>query len=206
MSNFFQKIWDWIRRLFGHKSNTSLPPVLMPTTSPGIWTIMYSVGMPPTLTNNQTFVFPSAPNSIHCVEVNGLKGNNSVSMSYHIDADPTTQFVSTQDSTQPGYITMYMQRLGDNLSGVPPYASYRFYCPSQSTVLSAGDFSMSAAFDPSLWTNVQGQVDAAGLQACLANLGEIGFVFGNPGIGATAHGVQVQGGNATFNLTGFTLA
>jgi hypothetical protein len=61
---------------------------------------------------------------------------------------------------------------------------------------------MGYVFAPELWTNVGGQTDAAGLQAALADLENVGFTFGGKFAG---HGVYAVG-SARFVLTDPNLA
>jgi hypothetical protein len=60
---------------------------------------------------------------------------------------------------------------------------------------------MGHVFAPELWTNVGGQTDAAGLQAALADLENVGFTFGGKFAG---HGVYAVG-SARFVLTEYAL-
>src|SRR6266550_1312103 len=118
------------------KNKTSAPvPAPVPAASTG-WNILYSTGMPPSFA--QTFTFPNPPNSVHYVVIPGslTPGRSNVTLAYQIDGTGTLR--STQDGG-PGQITMFLQRNGDNLSGVDAYASYRFWAQGASQVLAPGE-------------------------------------------------------------------
>ncbi len=183
------------------KKKTSAPvPAPVPAASTG-WNILYSTGMPPSFA--QTFTFPNPPNSVHYVVIPGslTPGRSNVTLAYQIDGTGTLR--STQDGG-PGQITMFLQRNGDDLSGVGPYASYRFWAQGASQVLAPGVSIISVPLTADQWTNVFGQNDNEGFQAVLADLAYIGFTFGNPGAGATGHGVDTDG-NMTFTVVNFSV-
>lgn len=95
------------------------------------------------------------------------------------------------------YVTLFLQRNGDNLSAQGHYASYRFYSRN-SIHLTDGEHTLMVRVSPDAWYNVWGQRDDGGFASCLADLRVFGMVFGNPSAGATAHGVG--GAGARFTL------
>ncbi len=87
-------------------------------------------------------------------------------------------------------VSLMFQRRGDDWSGQDEKASYRWYHAGQPLVT-------EGALDVPLvgghWTNVFGKHDPHGFEDAKANAANIGLVFGDPGAGATAHGVTGSG-------------
>ncbi len=170
------------------------PPVVLP--APG-WNILYSVGMPATLNQNNAFTFPQPPGSVHYVMRHANSGGNHIRMRYRIEGDGA--LISTQDGG-PGQVTLIIQRRGDTLLADKP--SHRFWAGS--LPLMAGEYTIEVPLDPDLWTNVFGQHDPDGFTATVNDLENVGFTFGNPHAGATGHGVHTTG-NAYFTLLEYTV-
>jgi hypothetical protein len=115
-------------------------------------------------------------------------------MVFEIQGDTTFKEVAGDG---PGLVRLYIQRRGDNWS--LDRASYRFW--ARPLELKPGKHEMGHVFAPELRTNVGGQTDAAGLQAALADLENVGFTFGGKFAG---HGVYAVG-SARFVLTEYAL-
>jgi hypothetical protein len=199
-------------------SGGSTPPTPVPvpvpvtvaswTIGPLVGTTNYSVNMPlnptPDGAGGFYFDFPAAPGSVHGMTTPPV-GATRTKMIAVFSVSGDGQAVSTQDPTGDGYVTMYFQRTGDNWSGAGVYASYRWYSPGHSVALVPGDYTVEIPFDPAEWSGVMGGADPVGFGAAVADMANIGFAFGNPSQGATAHGVQVVNGGLRFMLKSFTL-
>lgn len=136
------------------------------------------------------FEFPQADGVHYVTRAPTEVGRRSVRMVFEIQGDATFKEVA---GDCPGLVRLYIQRRGDNWSW--NRASYRFW--SRPLELKPGKHEMGYVFAPELWTNVGGQTDAAGLQAALADLENVGFTFGGKFAG---HGVYAVG-SARFVLT-----
>jgi hypothetical protein len=158
----------------------------------------YSHGMPLRPTANPGggwyFDFPQADGVHYVTRAPTEVGRHSVRMVFEIQGDATFKEVAGDG---PGLVRLYIQRRGDNWSW--DRASYRFW--SRPLELKPGKHEMVYVFAPELWTNVGGQTDAAGLQAALADLENVGFTFGGKFAG---HGVYAVG-SARFVLTEYAL-
>lgn len=97
----------------------------------------------------------------------------------------------------PASVRLYFRTNNNELG----YSQYWWSNP-EGNVLATGPESLSANLDPTLWTNWNGQHDAAGFAAAVADVQQIGVSFG--GGCFFANGVGDAGGNATFTLTNFT--
>jgi VCBS repeat-containing protein len=121
-----------------------------------------------------------------------LQAGQTISMKFSIAG--TGKLTSVQDGG-PAHVTLYMQRRGDNLSGMGAYQQYRYFGPTVE-LTNAAEYTLSAQLNPDQWGDVfgaRGSDHPAEFAACVANAEFIGFVFGNPGAGATGHGVKATG-------------
>jgi hypothetical protein len=94
----------------------------------------------------------------------------------------------------PGAARLFLQRAGDDWGGRPTgKQSYRFY---SAPCAIAGGGTLSVPLTPDQWTNVDGQQDAAGFVAALAELATVGIAFGGR---FAMHGV-IATGPARFTI------
>jgi hypothetical protein len=117
--------------------------------------------------------------------------HGDVRFNYRLEASNTC--------SSPATVRAFLQRADDDLYA----ANGRFWSNPMATVLAPGRFTMSIDLRPDQWTNVEGQRDQAGFEALLRNVGHVGVTFG--GGCFFGHGVNVQGGSATFVMNSFTI-
>lgn len=164
------------------------------------WTITYSTGLPVAMLpaiDGYYFDFPQAPGSVHYVTRKVPESaRSSIRMRIRIEGD--AQFKATEGDA-PAAVRLMVQRRGDTLSW--DKVSFRFWSNPAVIVLAPGEFILEVPLTPDQWTNVGGQQDAAGLQALLGDLDNIGFTFGGMFFG---HGVYSIG-PARFALLEYTL-
>jgi hypothetical protein len=180
--------------LLGCNDDKPAPPP-QPASPPrggGAWRFINSPGM--TVGEDGSFQFKPLPDSAHMLvhDTGALSG--SVRAKFRIEGGPIAPLQGTRAQA-----TLFFQRAGDNWSGQGEYVNYRWYGPS--VELSAGSHVLEAPFTEGVWHNVYGKTDAAGFGAAMKGAAAIGFGFGDPGAGATAHGVHGQG---KFILEEFT--
>lgn len=174
--------------------------------SPSGWSILNSKNMPAMMGQNSSgyyFDFPTE-DGVHavCKPPVGLQAGQNIRMEFNVSGSGS---VVPVQGAPPAKVSLFMQRKGDNLSAVGPYQQYRYYHSSAQLV--NGDGLLEARLDPDQWTDVFGKRGTefpAQFAACIADAAMIGFVLGDPGAGATAHGAYVRNGNARFTLKSFT--
>jgi hypothetical protein len=91
-------------------------------------------------------------------------------------------------------VSLIIVRRGNDWTARNP--NERFYRTGQP--INNGGGTMEVSLEPGNWTNVFGQPSPAGFIDALANASHIGLAFGDPGAGATAHGVL---GTGRFTFT-----
>lgn len=173
-------------------------PIIRPISG---WAILYSVNMPSTLDGNNSFAFPAVPGSVHYVlrGATPSDGRLSIRFRYRIEGDGVTQETDCGgQACGSGLVRLMVQRRGDKLTW--EYVNYRFW--SQPMTLVPGEYTFEIQLDPTLWTNVGGQHDAAGFQALLSDLENVGFTFGGMFAG---HGVGLTSGTLRFTLLEFDM-
>lgn len=169
----------------------------------------HSVGMPlhPTPRRGGGFQIdlPQAPGSAHYVTFRhgSLAGKKRIRMRYRVEADRGTRIVATTGPNEPGIITPYFQRYGDNWRARGPFETYRWYGTFATKVLAPGSYEIVAPLT-ARWTaietsNAHGAPRA--FQEAIANADQVGFVLGG-GTGY-GHGVHVEGGRARLIVTDF---
>lgn len=200
--------------LFFHKKSSGSTP---PATSPNNpWTIGplvngqdMSAGMPAQPTANSdgsfSFTFPTVKPGVHGMTRPVTEaGRAKMQAVYDIAIGADGKFLEVDgDPADPvaGAVRLFLQRKGDDWDGPNTgKSSYRFY--SAPMPLVPGPSALSAALTPDLWTNVDGQQDAPGFAAMLADLGTVGLAFGGR---FAMHGVYADG-PATFTLRSFVLS
>lgn len=182
------------------------PPPVVPNRlgrielSPDEWTIgpiingqSYSPGMPrhPSAEPGAAWAvtFPGK-DGLHAVTTNPsgrLDGRITARYRVEGEAKPVQGSVAT--------VSLFFQRSGDDWSGVGAMAGYRWYHPIRAMI--AGEQSVEVALQSDQWTNVFGQHDNGDFSDAKKRPVAFGFVFGDPSVGATAHGIT---GNGRFVL------
>ncbi len=160
----------------------------------------YSRGMPlrpsPRAAGGWHVDFPPPPRSIHYVTFRhgSLAGKRRIVMRYRVEADPGVRIVPRTAPGAPSMITLYIQRRGDDWSGLGPYEAYRWFASfATHSPVTAGDHLLVARLDGN-WSAVQSstaRTNPAAFRAALADADQIGFVLGGgDGLG---HGVHATG-------------
>ncbi len=170
---------------------------------PSAWRIQYSMGLPNRALLDPPgwkFNFPPAGhvNYVNVHILQDISAAKQVTITGHIEGGP---FVPVSD-TPPATFSLYIQRQGDDLTGLGAMADYRWWAPKN--VLLPGNFSIMAALDPAVWGNVLGQrgdTRLAGFRAALKHCANIGFTCG--GYSFAGHGVK---GAGVFHCSSFTVA
>lgn len=182
-------------------------PVPQPQPQPSsVWTVgpiingvNYSPGV---LWEDSAFRFPTAVPGVHGVTRSwGSVGGGTLKLAFQIDGNATFTEVdcgSPNCVPGPGKIRLFLQRCGDDWGGGAK-ASYRFYSPPLDLV--PGDSTLAVRLSPELWTNVNGQQDADGFAAALADLCTAGMGFGGM---FAMHGVYANG-DAIFTLRSYAI-
>jgi len=172
----------------------------------------YSVGMPRTLSRERdgaSFQFPYPSRSaghVHAVTVpvRSLAGAERITLTYRIDAAPGVRFYG-QENGGPGWLSLFIQRRGDNWSAKGRYETYRWYSPNERIeTLRPGVHTVSIPLDEE-WNGVvawKRSANPAAFEAALADAASVGFVFGSSsGLG---HGVYASG-PAKFTILDFRI-
>ena len=151
----------------------------------------------------EDFDFPQSDGVHYCVKwAPALSAGKVITLGFTLSGGGT--LVPTQGATP--YISLYIQRVGDNMSGAGEYQQYRYY-HSGIPLGTQRDYSISVPFNADQWGDVLGSSGADHqyeFLACLDNASYIGFVFGDPGAGATGHGVYANG-PVHFHLNEFSV-
>jgi hypothetical protein len=154
--------------------------------SPGVQLVPVAGGV--------TFTFPTAPPGIHYLTKHATAptGRTKIVAKFTIAGGAGTTFkeIDCGQATNPnctpgpGNVRLYLERRGMTFDWRP----YRFWSPP--VALAISDYSVELPLDPTDWITVNGQPDAAGLQATLDELNKIGLTFGGmfAGHGALAIG------------------
>ena len=117
-----------------------------------------------------------------------------------------TEAVNTCDV--PATVRLFVQRKGDDMSGVGQYEFYRWWSRTAAYQLAPGGAVLVGDLtDPRQWSSVlgkDGSASEAAFRAAMADIGNIGFTFG--GGCFYGHGVYLTGsGQAVFTASEFTV-
>src|SRR5262245_52724769 len=169
----------------------------------------YSPGMPsqPTAAGTSwSFTFP-AQDGVHYITTTPsglLMGREEVKVRLSI-AGPGRLMPTEGDP--PARIRLFLQRRGDNWSGVGAHEFYRWWSVSN-VVLVAGKHELAAPLVPDQWFSVFGKTGdhpaAAGqFAAAVADVQAVGHTFGGMFAG---HGVFALDGPSRFTLESYEIA
>jgi hypothetical protein len=195
------------------------------------WHFQFSPGMPafPTVVEHGwSFAFPSKTKacpgyecpSVHYVVTRSplLDIGQKVTMIGQIAASHNAMFNHLIEGADhntaggmPSTCRPFLQEAGDNLFGRGPYEYYRWWARGDENgiILRDGPFAITVALVPGDWVSVGGRAGnesietQAGFANALANIAFIGFTCG--GGYSYGHGVNMEGGAATFTLVLFDL-
>jgi hypothetical protein len=169
------------------------------------WNILYGAGMPSHPAASQAgwrFDMPSAPGSVHYVEVpfeatEDLTGKTLTITFRVVSNEPVYNAnVETGESGPPSF-HLFIEHLNDDLTN--PYD--RWWCGSGEYNLGTQDnqtITISCPLIYTSWSSVYNVVDEAQFTDTLKNLGWVGVTFG--GRGGWGHGVNLLGGSAQFEV------
>jgi len=168
----------------------------------------YSPGMPSQPTAERadwSFIFPHQ-DGVHYVTTSlsgHERGRGEVKIRFSISGPG--RLVPTQGDP-PARIRLFLQRRGDNWSGVGAYEFYRWWSVSN-VVLATGEHEVTAPLVPDQWFSVFGKrgdhpAAAGQFAAAVANLQAVGQTFGGMFAG---HGVFAVEGSSRFTLMRFDI-
>lgn len=186
------------------KQDAEPKPWVPPTPTGDNWVFQYS--SPGLAGSPADFDFPAAPGSVnYCVRnPTGFALGKKLSMAITITGTGT---IIPTEGDPPAKVRFYMQRRGDNGSGVGEYEFYRFWSNPGSIELKVGQFKLDVDLTPAGgWTSVYGKAAADNptqFQALLNDLQYVGFTFGGMFFG---HGVRLKDGAAHFHLDSYSVA
>ena len=178
----------------------ALPPAAAWEIGPWVRGRNYSVGMPasPSQTRDGglAFDFPVAGRGqidAMTTASGPLAGARQITLRYRIDARRGTRFIADDYPNEPGTVSVYFQRRGDNWSGQGRYQSYRWYSPARTVIpLAPGVQTVTMRLDET-WINVFGKTNSeqsAGFASALVDTARIGLAFGSSS--ARSHGVYAS--------------
>lgn len=195
--------------------NPPPPPPFVPYPSP-IWSDggMYGNGVQ-ILTNSAGqayFTFPTAPYGINYLTraINGIATpGKGISMTFTVSApagavfDYRTNPNNTCGKGYPGTVRLFIDRAGDDGQA----QHYRYWSAPGFSALAPGQFTITANWDPTLWTDVYGAKGSdfpSDFAAAISNMAQVGMTFG--GGCFYGHGVFNSGaGPAVFTINSFTV-
>lgn len=206
--------------LAAYKDN-SRPPIVstgVETMAADKWDIQHSPGMllrPLAGDGGWYFDFPGSAGSVgYVTTLTSMAASSGIAASimvvvtgnpvfnYKLEANNTCDF--------PAHVRLFLQRQGDDLSGVGPKQYFRWWSIEAAFKLKAGEAMLTESFaNLDKWVSVfgkRGDADAeatAGLQDAVRNLARIGFTFG--GGCFYGHGVNITNGSARFIATSFNV-
>ena len=152
------------------------------------------------------FNFPNQ-NGVHYVQTAApaLALARTVSMTFAIEGEAEFT-VSDPNDKPPLQVRLYMQRVGDNLSGTGEYEFYRWWSnPAFAEIKSGQEATVTAALVGAEWSSVRAKTgiqETVGFTNCVANAAVIGFTFGHDFSG---HGGYASTGTAKFILKSYTV-
>lgn len=139
---------------------------------------------------------PPPPGSVNYVTFRhgSLSGKRRIVMHYRVELAPGVRITPRKSPGAPSMITLYVQRRGDNWSGLGPFETYRWFASfAMHSPITPGDHVLSAPLDGN-WTAIQSSTARsapAAFRAALADADQVGFVLGGgDGLG---HGVNATG-------------
>lgn len=176
------------------------------TIGPTINGTNYSTGMPGAMSKDNAgyyFDFPKKPGGVDYAfkPFNSFKNKLLIDLKFSLEGSGTIVPCSNSGAG-PARLRLFFQRRGDNWSGSDQYEFYRWWSIANVVLQSPGDFSLSAQFDPKLWSSVLGKTgDRAenAFKAALSEVGVAGFTFGASFAG---HGDYAEG-KVRFRLKSF---
>jgi len=122
-------------------------------------------------------------------------------------ADAVFDFRTNPNNTcasPPSLLHLYIQRVGDEMTGKGQYAFYRWFS-IPTVVLANGTFTLTVPIDPSQWIDVWGRPGSASpadFIAAMSNIANLGMTFG--GGCFAGHGVWLTAGSARMSVRSYS--
>ena len=159
------------------------------------------------------FVFPSCPaqpqrnDGMHTLvrPTGPLPLGATMSVDFEISGAST--FVGAQEQGSFAYVSLFIQRAGDNWSGAGAFNEFRAYSVNvvpAAENLGNGRYRLFQQLVRDQWVNVMTQGTEQGFLELLQNAERVGIVFGTAQSGR-AHGVCSGNASTQFVLHGFTV-
>lgn len=173
----------------------------------------YSVNMPPHPLESAEgwyFDFPGprrADGHVHYVTraTGPLDQARGIRLRYRIDARPGTRFVSQEYPDREPWLSLYIQRRGDDWAARGRTRYHRWYSPDSRVVpLEPGEHELTIMFEEN-WISVMGsdhERSPREFAAALAEAGRIGFTLGTHG--GRGHGIYATA-PARFTVLDFSV-
>lgn len=162
-----------------------------PAQTPRGWLIRWSPGMPERPVAQGAgwyFDFPTDPQShVHYVQnftPPPIVPGATLVARFRVEG--TGRFVPQEFPDRPATVSLLIQRRGDNWGAQGEFASYRWYS-AQTVELREGEFTIEARLTADNWGDVYGAHDPLLFEKALADVENIGLVFGSAG--GRGHGV-----------------
>lgn len=151
------------------------------------WRMEHSPGAGPLALQGEgwTFDFPTVP-SAHVHYVQWFKPpalGKQITLRFSVTGGG---FVPQEFPDRPALVSLLLQRKGDNWAADMNTRSHRWYS-NDAVELTPGVFTLTVPLDVSAWSDVYTGQDADRFADTLANLDNIGLVFGSAG--GRGHGV-----------------
>jgi hypothetical protein len=191
----------------GGNGGGNVSPIVI--ANPTGWTIAYSspsVGTAMQAESDGTywFVFPDPDSHVNYLieRPPTVRPGQKITLVFSFVGDGT--LVATEGSAPPR-VRLFLQRVGDNLSGTGAYQQYRYWSLAYVDVSTPGDYTLSEVIDPSRWTDVYGKPGSQypdNFAACVAQLVNIGCTLGGEFAG---HGIRATSGTPKFILKSFSV-
>lgn len=189
-----------------------VPPPNIPPRQPNVvsldpqdWYIFYSAGMPlhpfTDVEGAWSFLFPTTGH-VNYIQTpfNATTVPHSVHITFRVASDAPQYEVIDPNDILPATVRIFFEQRNDNL--INPDG--RWWADTSVYNLGSHDnntITTIVAFDPSQWSNVDGQFDPQSFYAALTNVGWIGLTCG--GQYFFGHGVALGSGAAMYNLVDF---
>jgi len=202
-------------------SNGKRPPFVPKPPTPALcpgWTIgpiINGVNWSPPFqefpcTHDGAFTFPvcahepdPAPEpSVHAVtrlQAPPLATGQTMSIVFEIIGEPG--FEETEQGMVVPYLSLFMQRAGDNWSGAGAFNEYRGYS-ARNVPLAPGRHELRVPLTNDEWVAVMDHGTDAGFQQLLLNISNVGYTFGGSG---RAHGACALNQGVRFVLHEFSI-
>ena len=195
----------------GHTYGIAPPPDIPPrqpnvvSLDPQDWYIFYSAGMAPhpfaNVEGAWSFPFPTTGH-VNYIQTPFIAATalQSVHITFRVDSDaPQYEEIDSNDIL-PATVRIFFEQRNDDL--INPDG--RWWADTSVYNLGSRDdttITTIVPFDPSQWSNVEGQTDPQSFYAALNNVGWIGVTCG--GQYFFGHGVALGGGAARYILVDF---